>query len=98
MNDIDFENFEKEPKKSEGRKRVRRVAEKWTKEKCVELVEQVQLYESIWNMASDLYKNRDRKEQAWNSVASALHLEMTECKCKWSFLRVSYRVNKSTLS
>lgn len=84
-------NKTKNKKKTD--KRVRRVGIQWTPESVQKLIDAVEQHESLWNVKSQTYKNRDAKENAWSEVAAAVDSDKTEALIKWNSLRVTYRVN-----
>lgn len=58
-----FFKFEIENKtKPKKDNRVRRTNVNWSASKIQKLIEEVQQHESLWNVASSVYKDRDRKE------------------------------------
>lgn len=71
----------------------RRIASSWSTEEVMKLIEEVEMQPSIWNFASEDYRNRDTRDSAWSLIAAAFHnkKETTQLRVKWQLLSNQHR-------
>lgn len=54
------------------------------------LIEMIQHYSFLYDKANSLFKDKSRKQQAWQSIADAINMNVDECIRLWKSLRERY--------
>ena len=66
----------------------------WNREKTIELIEKYRDEECLWNVRSVLYKDRQRKQDAWSHLASELNIPVSEAQAKMRNMKVQWNSEK----
>jgi len=67
---------------------------KWRDDYIEPFLDQYRQHECLWNISSDNYKNRERREEAYESMRSALNLpglSVDDIKTKIKTVRTNYK-------
>jgi len=67
---------------------------KWRDDYIEPFLDQYRQHECLWNIISDNYKNRERREEAYESMRSALNLpglSVDDIKTKIKTVRTNYK-------
>lgn len=65
---------------------------KWTNKTVLQLIDEVQLNDSIWNVNSDVYRDRCNKARGWEKIGERCGVSADQCRIKWNSLRTSFHV------
>lgn len=65
----------------------------WTLQLTLDLIGAVKEKNILWNIYSDSYKDRKKREQAWKAVATTINVSKQEANDKWRLLRQQFRVS-----
>lgn len=74
------------------KKRNRKQIEPWSKENIVALVTAVEQKECVWNHLISEFRDRNKRELAWQTIAKEVRRLVDDCKHKWSCVRANYKV------
>ena len=66
----------------------------WDREKTVELIDKYRNEECLWNVRSTLYKDKKRKQDAWNNLATEFGVPVAEVQSKIRNLKVQWNAEK----
>lgn len=92
-NNSEEDMFVEQKKKRKPRKQ----AEAWSTALTIKLVSAVEPHACLWNHLIDAYKDRERRESAWQDIADAIGRSVEECKLRWSSVRVNFKVSNNKL-
>lgn len=63
----------------------------WTQDEILKLINLIQQNENIWNPAHSQYKNRIRRTDSINKIASILGISQQEVDRKWKTIQSQFR-------
>lgn len=88
--DADYSPQTKRRKRVQNRAKISHV---WTHEEIVKLISEVEVRPCIWNAANKEYKNRFKRDTAWQEVLSEIgeKYPIDELMSKWQNLRTQFR-------
>jgi hypothetical protein len=63
----------------------------WSKEQMLDLIEQYELRECLWNIMSKDYKNQNKKKEAWQEISFPTGVDVGSSEKKTKSLLAQYR-------
>lgn len=63
----------------------------WDNNKALQLIEEFQKRDILWNPKHAAFYNMNKKEDAWMSLSQAMHCSVEEVKKKMGSLKGSFR-------
>jgi hypothetical protein len=63
----------------------------WSKEQMLDLIEQYELRECLWNVISKDYKNQNKKKDAWQEISFHIEVDVNIVEKKIKSLLAQYR-------
>ncbi|XP_060655825.1 uncharacterized protein LOC132791061 [Drosophila nasuta] len=89
--EIEFED-EKVPRIEKTKsKRARKSGERWSDEEIFQLIRLVENRPHLWDFTNPEYKNRSKREVAWEEIGNHLRFPKAEVCNKWNLLRQQFR-------
>lgn len=87
-------DFSPTPNKRTRHQNRTKVIETWTDEEINKLISEVETHPCIWNAGCKDYKNRGKRDSAWNEIAAAFEKKpAAQLTAKWQNLRIQYRAS-----
>lgn len=80
------------------RKRIQirpKVSDSWSDDNIIKLIAEVEIRPCIWNVGNGDYKNRNKRDSAWQSIATVFdgEIPVDQLTAKWQNLRTQYRTS-----
>lgn len=72
-----------------------KVSDSWSDDNIIKLIAEVEIRPCIWNVGTDDYKNRNKRDSAWQSIATVFsdEIPVDQLTAKWQNLRTQYRTS-----
>jgi len=67
----------------------------WSKESCLNLINEYQKYPVLWNPKDPMYFSKNKKIDAWTQIGRNLNIDTEEAKKKMISLSGSFRREKA---
>lgn len=63
----------------------------WSEDQVLHLIELIREHSNIWNPENEAYKNKNKRTDAFNIIATVLELSREEIERKWKVLQTQFR-------
>ncbi len=67
----------------------------WSREKCLQLIDEYEKYEELWNPKHEFYYNKLKKSDTWEQIGKNIDKPHEEAKKKIESLLSSFRREKA---